>query len=184
MIPMTTAAWHTWPLIPSVTALRKYANRHRAVCLIGLPLIKHLPAARPEKGSWVPGENLGSVADHPSTSNPPHLSLCTSVCKSSLSLCAPERLLELLWRPWLWQRTRHGHILCQCRQFGSEAHIHGLPSVCGPLASLLCPWVALTHRSDSLYMTPHSNGGSQSGPNWDQTHLLIPASRPQPCRGG
>lgn len=92
--------------------------------------MKNRPAARPEKGSWVQEESPDSEAVRPTTSNPPRLSLWTSVCRSLLSLFAPERLLGPLWKPWLWRRTRPVRILSPCKQSDSESRTRGLPFAC------------------------------------------------------
>ncbi len=123
--------------ISSVAPLSKYhlsmlptgitaGQRSQTVC----SMKNHLPAARPEKGSWVREESPDSEAVRPTASNPPHLSLCTSVCRSLLSLFAPERLLGPLWKPWLWQRTHHARILSPCKLSDSGSRTRGLPSVC------------------------------------------------------
>lgn len=144
----------------------------------------HLAAARPERGSWVQEESPDSEVVRQTTSNPPHPSLCTSVCRSLLSLFAPEKLLRPLWKPWLWQRTHPARILSPCKQSDSGSHTRGLPSVCDLRGGQRCPSVAQTHRSGSLCMTPHSCGVFQNGPSLDQNLPPTPTSRPLPCRGG
>lgn len=144
----------------------------------------HLLTARPKKGSWVQEESPDFEAVHPTTSNPPPPFHCTCVYRFLLLLFSPERLLGLLWKPWLWRRFRLVHILCPCTRIDSVFHIHALLSVCELQEDLWSPSVAQTHRSRSLYMTLCSYEVSQSGPYWVQRRLQTPISRPLSCRVG
>lgn len=141
-------------------------------------------AARLGKGRWSQEESPDSEAVHPATSGRPRLSLCTSVGRSLQSLSGPETPLRPLLKPWLWRQTRPARTQCPCTQSDSGSRTRGRPSVFYLWGGPWCPSVAQTCRSRSVYTTRRSCGGFQNGPDWGRSHLLTPASRPPPCRGG